>query len=200
MRNAILIEGGIRVQIRSWPDSTVPPKLRAQVVALREQAWPSDDPVAVGAGHDPALRPVSMLLVEGETVMAALDILSKEIHHAGRRYTARGLSAVVTDHAHRGKGYGRQLVVAARTAIRESGADLGIFTCDRPLRSFYESAGWATLDGAVLIGGTPEEPFPSDRFDKVVMAAFFSDVAQRHAESFRQARIELYPGQIDKLW
>jgi aminoglycoside 2'-N-acetyltransferase I len=188
------------VQIESWLESAVPPTLRAQVVALQEEAWPGEGPSVAGVAHDPALRPVSMLLIDDGAVLAALDVLSKDIVHGGQRYAASGLSTVVTGHAHRGRGYGRRLVAAALAAIRESGADLGIFTCDRPLQAFYEEAGWSMLPGSVLVGGTPEEPFPSDQFDKVVMAAFFSDLAQRHAESFRHARIELYPGPIDKLW
>ncbi|UXY33033.1 hypothetical protein [Streptomyces sp. HUAS TT20] len=79
---------------------------------------------------------------------------------------------------------------------------LGLFSCDSPLRAFYESAGWAVLPGAVLIGGPPESPFSSDRpgFDKVTMAAFFSPEARRAEGLFRDSRIELYPGEIDKLW
>jgi GNAT superfamily N-acetyltransferase len=171
------------------------------VVALQEQAWPSDDPAAAaGVEHDPALRPVSQLLVDDGTVVAAQDILSKDVSHGGRRYAAGGLSTVVTDRGRRRQGHGRHLVAAARDAIRDSGADLGIFTCDRPLLAFYESAGWSVLPGAVLVGGTPDEPFLSDRFDKVVLARFFSTHAQSCAASFDHARIEIYPGAIDKLW
>lgn len=84
--------------------------------------------------------------------------------------------------------------------IAASGADLGIFTCDRPLRGFYEGAGWQVLPGSVLIGGTPEAPLPSDLFDKVTLAAFFTDHPRRHAKDFDCSRIELYPGDIDRLW
>ncbi|HLB39244.1 MAG TPA: GNAT family N-acetyltransferase, partial [Actinomycetota bacterium] len=57
--------------------------------------------------------------------------------HTIRRYAASGLSTVVTDPVERGKGFGRRLVLAARDAIRDSGADLGVFTCDRYLQAFY---------------------------------------------------------------
>ncbi|MBB5117973.1 acetyltransferase [Streptomyces eurocidicus] len=185
------------MRIMTFAEEDVPAELRARADALREQAWPGGGP------HDPALRPVTMLLVspDGE-VPAALDILTKEIVHGGRPYRAAGLSAVVTDAARQGRGYGRRLVAAARETIRESGADLGLFTCDRPLRGFYESAGWDELEGAVLIGGTPREPFPSDGpgFDKVTMAGFFTARAKRDAGAFRGSRVELYPGEIDRLW
>jgi aminoglycoside 2'-N-acetyltransferase I len=192
------------VRVVSYPEADVPSHLRTQVVALQDQAWPDDEPrdgtEVPGPTHDPALRPVSMLLIEENRVVAALDILSKNIVHGGRNYAASGLSTVVTDAVERGKGYGRTLVIVARDAIRDGGADLGIFTCDRHLQAFYEHAGWQTLAESVLIGGTEDTPFPSDQFDKVTMAAFFSPQAMEHAEDFQHARIELYPGERDKLW
>ena len=136
-----------------------------------------------------------MTLVADGRVLAALDILSKEIEHAGERYAASGLSTVVTDEAVRGRGHGRQLVSAAREAIAASGADLGIFTCDRPLGPFYESAGWAVIPGAVLVGGTPEEPFPSDQWDKVTLAAFFSREGAARGRELRRRPDRALPGQ-----
>jgi GNAT superfamily N-acetyltransferase len=188
------------MRIVSFPAADVPRELRAQVHALQREAWPDYEPERDGPVHDPALRPLSMLLVDGERVLSALDILSKPISHRGNGFDASGLSTVVTGKAHRGKGHGRRLVQAACGTIEASGADLGIFTCDSPLRAFYERAGWQVLPGTVLVGGTPEAPFPSDQFDKVTMARFFSPQARTLADTFVGCRIELYPGEIDKLW
>jgi GNAT superfamily N-acetyltransferase len=186
--------------IISSPEANLLPGLRAQVRKLQLQAWPSYKPLEVGPTHDPALHPVSMLLVNDGRVLTALDILSKDITHRGHVYAASGLSTVVTDEELRGRGYGGQLVEAAYMAIETSGADLGIFTCDAPLQTFYERNGWELLPGAVLVGGTPEAPFPSDQFDKVTIARFFSIRAQREQGTFVGSRIALYPGEIDKLW
>ncbi|MEU9122317.1 GNAT family N-acetyltransferase [Streptomyces sp. NPDC048506] len=239
------------MQLLSFPEAATPPELRAQVRELHQEAWPAPespaDPApeppagasaATGAGdsagphdnvrqglglhHDPALRPVSMLLVDEGTVLAALDILSKPIVHAGRRFLAGGLSTVVTRQAVRGRGHGRRLVAAAHQVMASADPgptpdlrldldlrlnldlrlDLGLFTCDRPLQGFYESAGWHVLPGAVLVGGTPQAPFPSDQpgFDKVTMADFFSPAARQARAAFRNTRLALYPGDIDKLW
>ena len=188
------------LEIVTFAEQLAPPPLRAQVLALHDEAWPRADPREAQAGHDPALRPVSMLLVRDGAVLAALDILSKQIEHAGERYAASGLSTVVTARVEQGKGYGGMLVRAAREAIAAGGADLAIFTCDTPLGPFYERAGWQLIESAVLVGGTPAKPFPSDRFDKVTLAAFFSPRAQANAAAFRNARIALHPGTIDKLW
>lgn len=188
------------MQVLSFPEAETPAALRAQVIALLDDEWPSEGETS---GHDPALRPLSMLLVDdGGDVLASLDILSKDLEHAGHRYRASGLSAVVTRRDARGRGHGSRLVAAATATIASSGVDLGLFTCDRPLRDFYAAAGWELLPGTVLVGGTPVAPFPSDQpgFDKVTMAEFFSPAAQRRRTDFEHARIELYPGDIDRLW
>jgi len=188
------------MRVLSFPQPAVPAALWAQVLTLREQAWPrrAGEP---SIGHHPALQPVTVLLMDDrEAVLASLAILSKEIAHNGERFAASGLSTVVTDQSQRGRGYGHQLVTAARGQIAAGGADLGIFSCDPELAGFYRRAGWRVLPGTVLIGGTPENPFPSDRLGKLVLAELFTDHARAHAASFDQARIELYPGEIDTLW
>ncbi|MGC0417028.1 GNAT family N-acetyltransferase [Embleya sp. AB8] len=197
----------VEPRIRCFPEPATPPELRVQVVELQDQAWPLPEPAegvaAIGPSHDPALRPLSMLLVDDDgVVVAALDILAKELAHTGGHFAVGGLSTVVTRPAARGQGHGRRLVAAAREEMLAGGFDLGLFTCDRPLRAFYEQAGWEVLPGAVLIGGTRAAPFRSDRpgFDKVTMASFFSADAIRARASFEHCDIELYPGEIDKLW
>ncbi|GAA3368388.1 hypothetical protein GCM10017744_084240 [Streptomyces antimycoticus] len=76
-----------------------------------------------GPTHDPVLRPVSMLLVDGGdghgegTVPAALDILTTTLTHAGRSYRVGGLSTVVTRRAVRGRGHGARLVAAAHRVV-----------------------------------------------------------------------------------
>ncbi|RSN05887.1 GNAT family N-acetyltransferase [Nonomuraea sp. WAC 01424] len=188
--------------IRSFPEPDIPSDLLVQVRDLQQEAWPAHTAPAGGPVHDPALSPRSMLLLDEDTVVAALDILSKPVTHAGRRFRAAGLSTVVTRKASRGRGHGRHLVRAAHEAIAAAGFDVALFTCDRPLQGFYESAGWQVIPGAVLVGGTPQAPFPSDLpgFDKVTMGDFLSPQGRAHRLSFHHARIDLYPGEIDRLW
>ncbi|MFD3514795.1 GNAT family N-acetyltransferase [Streptomyces sp. NPDC058657] len=192
------------MQILSFPEEATPSELRVQVLEIQRQTWPldGDGPSPSAPAHDPELRPLSMLLVDGGSVLASLDILSKEIVHAGRRYAAGGVSTMVTRREARGAGHGRRLAAAARETMISRNLDLGLFTCDRPLQAFYESAGWHLLPGTVLIGGTPQAPFPSDQpgFDKVTMGDFFSAVGRQEQASFQHTRIELYPGENDRLW
>jgi aminoglycoside 2'-N-acetyltransferase I len=193
------------VEVRSYPQARVPARLRSQVLTAHAEAWPPADPTAPRTQwptHDPALQPITMILVADGALLSALDILSKPIEHAGQTYLAGGLSTVVTPRDRQGRGHGLQLVTAARDAMATGDWDLGLFTCDRPLRPFYERAGWHLLPGAVLVGGTAAAPFASDQqgFDKVTMVEFFSRLARRHQATFPGSRIGLHSGEIDKLW
>lgn len=188
------------MEILIFPEAEVPAELRRQVLALQQLAWPGEEPTGLHAIHDPALAPLSLLLVENGRVLSALDILSKPLSHSGATLQASGISCMVTQPEDRSRGLGRLLAASARETMQANGADLGIFTCDRPLRRFYQACGWNELPGAVLIGGTPAAPFPSSQFDKATMACFFSAEAKRLAASFEHCEIALYPGAIDKLW
>ena len=193
------------MDVVSYPEADTPVPLRSQVLDLQHEAWPpgpGSAPPAQGCTHDPALGPVSMLLVDDGIVVAALDILHKRLLHRGQSFDVGGLSTVVTRRSRRGRGHGGHLVAAARRAMADSDLDVGLFTCDRHLQRFYEAAGWQVLPGAVLVGGTPTAPFPSDRpgFDKVTVGDFFSAHGRAHRSSFEHSRIELYPGDVDRLW
>ena len=188
------------MEILSWPEAEVPRAIRLQIVALEDQTGPADTGSGPKLHHDPALQPLSLVVLNKGCVLAALVILSKELDHRGQRYAASGLSAVVTHQAVRRRGHGRRLIVAAREEMHAAGADLTIFTCDRLLAPFYESGGYAVLPGTVLVGGVPDDPFPSDLLDKVTLWHPYTSHAQAHTADFRGARIELYPGNIDRLW
>lgn len=191
------------MRIEIVPEAQTPSGLRAQVLALQDQAWPPDGPASSGPTHDPALAPLSVLLVDtDDRVVAALDVLAKPLHHAGQVWAARGLSTVVVDRAVRGRGHGLTVVRAAAGVIETSGADLTLFTCDRPLAAFYEGAGYEVLPGTVVVGGTPEDPLRSDApgFDKVSLAAFHSSRARVGRAAFVGVDIVLHPGGIDRLW
>lgn len=190
-------------KLLAFAQSDMPDALRVQVARLESEAWPGGTHAPpMSTFHDPALDPVLLLLVEDEQALASLAILRKEIQHAGKTFAAVGLSAVTTRADLRGRGLGHRLVVAARERLAREAADLAIFTCDRPLQGFYERAGWQHLPGTVIVGGTPAAPCRSDRpgLDKVTMAAFFSDRARAHRREFVGADVDLFPGEIDRLW
>jgi aminoglycoside 2'-N-acetyltransferase I len=185
--------------IASFPLPEVPSQLATRWLALVDQEWPPEHDRS-GPEHDPLLDPRLVVLLDGDDLVSSTVVLTKSIEHEGRSFVATGMSAVVTDPSKRGRGHGLHLVTETRRLMNRGGADLALFTCDRPLGSFYVRAGFEVLIGSSVVGGTPDQPFASDQFDKVTFAAFFSPHGRRHAATFRQARIHLYPGTIDRLW
>ncbi|MGW1776572.1 GNAT family N-acetyltransferase [Streptomyces sp. NPDC002104] len=184
----------------------LPAGLAGQVAALEAQAWPGSSP-----GHDPALSPRAVLLLDaGGRVAACLALLHKAVRLAdGRTYRAAGLSGVVTRADVRGRGYGSRLVAAARARLAADPAvDLALFSCDPELVPFYEAAGFEVLPGTVLVGGTPAEPLATDApgLGKTVLGAFPVRAGddEGRADSVRAAftgiRVPLYPGTVDRLW
>lgn len=187
------------MEVLAFGASDVPDPLRQQVDTLQDAEWPPPSGVA-RHGHDPALDPVTVVLVDDGRVVAGLDVLSKVITHRGLEFRAAGLSAVVTEPACRRAGLGRRLVLAARDLMISRAVDLGVFTCDPQLARFYRCAGWRCLPGTCLVGGTPLEPLRSDELGKVTMAAFFTGHGRAHEPEFAGCDIELYPGTVDRLW
>ncbi|WP_327262233.1 GNAT family N-acetyltransferase [Streptomyces sp. NBC_01232] len=187
------------MRVLRFAEAEVPAELARQVAAIEAAAWPGSAP-----GHDPALHPRTMLLVDGAgTVAASLSLLYKPVPLAGRTYRAAGLSSVATGPELRGRGHGGRLVAAAHAELAADPAvDLALFSCDRPLAPFYGAAGFAVLPGTVLVGGTPEDPLPTDApgFDKVVPAAFFTDDPEGDRAAFTGVRVPLHPGNTDRLW
>ncbi|MER5933233.1 GNAT family N-acetyltransferase [Streptomyces sp. NPDC002054] len=187
--------------VRVWAEAEVPAGIARQIAELEAEAWPGATP-----GHDPALAPRVMALVDEDgTVAASLALLFKDIRHADRTYRAAGLSAVVTRSSLRGRGYGARLVTAARQEIVGSAAaDVVLFSCDRPLVPFYSAAGFTPLPGSVLVGGTPEDPLTTadPGFDKVVLAAVPGPRSEGAVDLrlFTGVRIALYSGAVDRLW
>jgi len=52
------------MRVVSYPEADLPEALRLQQAALQDQAWPSGPTTPPGLRHDPALHPVSLLLVD----------------------------------------------------------------------------------------------------------------------------------------
>ncbi|HEX8095803.1 hypothetical protein [Jatrophihabitans sp.] len=84
------------MDLLSFREAEAPPDLRAQIVALQRVMGPGITRDISRTTHDQIMRPVTMILAVNQVVVASLDVLSKEIVHAGQRYEASGLSWVIT--------------------------------------------------------------------------------------------------------
>ncbi|MBM3534140.1 MAG: GNAT family N-acetyltransferase [Alphaproteobacteria bacterium] len=175
--------------------SEAPPDLRRRFALLRHRADPVLRPMpgeTVRDLHDPALSAVSFYTCSGEAVISYAAVLRKTIRHAAQTFEIAGLSAVLTDPEFRGRGFGRRTVAAATRWIGESGADLGLFTCDPPLARFYARAGaWPVAGNIVLIGGRSATALRSDMLGKVVLMRLFTPHAMAAEPVLSQATIDL---------
>ncbi|WP_152393560.1 GNAT family N-acetyltransferase [Paenibacillus guangzhouensis] len=180
-----------------------PTPIRVQLIQLMRQAWPnafddvSDEQVIWP--DTPDTHPVSLVYLDGDTIISHVAVPRKKIQHEGRVYTAYGISEMMTNPAYRRQGYGLELLREAAAYIQDQRPDLSIFTCEPHLISFYEQAGWTYMPGTHLIGGTRKKPFRSDSFGLATMVSFLSDEAKRDAESFRMKDVYVELGER-KLW
>jgi len=142
---------------------------------------------------------VELRTQKAAAVLSYLAIPSKRIEHAGITYKASGLSAVVTHPAHRRRGHGRLIVTVARELIASSDADIGVFTCDVPLTSFYVECGWTAMESTHVIGGTRKKPFPAEPLNKRTLMGFFSEKAKQRAPDFANSLLYLELREGD-LW
>jgi aminoglycoside 2'-N-acetyltransferase I len=189
------------IELIICPEETLSDELRRQTLEAMRVEWPG---AFAGAKadrrrlNDPDLHPTICLLVEDGRLASHASVPWKVVEHRGASYSAYGLSGVLTVPAYRGKGYGERVVRAATAFMEEQGADVGLFTCDAPLRRFYERCDWQVLAGSSLIGGTRDKPFPSDALNKITFARFFSTRAQARQADFEGTaiRLELREGDL----
>ena len=163
------------IEIIACPEEDLPGDLLRQTLEALRAEWPG---AFTGAKadrtqlNDPALHAMNFSLVVGGQLASHLSVQRKIIEHRGESYKAHGLSGVLTVPAFRGKGYGEQIVRAATAFMEQDGADIGLFTCDPPLRTFYERCADAA-GGGVARGRTRNKPFPSHTLGKMTFRALF---------------------------
>jgi GNAT superfamily N-acetyltransferase len=131
--------------------------------------------------HHPGQHPTHFVLVDDGVLISYTGVLWKDLEHAGEVYKTYGLSGVLTYPAFRRQGYGSRVVSAATAHIRESDADVGLFTCAQRLKSFYAASGWIPMEGVVLLGGPRSAPYPSE---DLTMMGFFSEKGKRGRSAF----------------
>ena len=206
MRCAPRVVGGTGrvyvIEIIACLEAELSDDLKGQTLEALRAEWPAAFSGAKAERiqlNDPALHAMIFSLVVDGQLASHLSVPRKSIAHRGESYKACGLSGVLTVPAFRGEGYGERTVRAATAFMEEDGADVGLFTCDPPLRMFYERGGWAVLEGASRVGGMRARPFPSDMLGKITFARFFSARAQIHEKDFVGAAIWLELGEGD-LW
>lgn len=174
----------------------LPPDLKCQVLSFQRIQWPGG---FAGVNrlrdwiHHAEQHPTHFVLVENGVLISYAGVLWKYLEHAGEVHKTYGLSGVLTYPAFGRQGYGSRVVTAATAHIRESDADVGLFTCDAHLKDFYSAIGWIPMARAVLLGGPRSAPHLNE---ELVMMGFFSKKGKRGRSAF--ASMPIYFD--DDLW
>jgi aminoglycoside 2'-N-acetyltransferase I len=189
------------IQVARYRQLECPEAIREQVIRLMKLEWPST--FRPGRPEWPSeaveLDPVSIVLMMETVVASHAAVLRAPIEHAGDRYLAFGVAAMVTAAEYRGNGFGRRVFAAATSYMIREHADIGVFTCDAPLRGFYERDGWSVSTSSPLIGGTSEKPFRSDELGKVTLLQLFSERARANRRAITSSPIHIELGE-GMLW
>jgi len=190
------------IQLLHFLQEDCPTYLKDQIISLMKNEWPQ---AFEGKNEDeqweicPETKPVSLVLLDDNTVISHVAIPHKNIKHIGQIYKAFGLSEVITNPSYRKQGYGLKLIKEAYKFIEEKDPDLSLFTCQPSLVTFYSQGGWEYSKNTNLIGGTLDQPFRSDTLGLSTMIRLFSDKAKENHFEFKETDVYLELGER-KLW
>jgi GNAT superfamily N-acetyltransferase len=88
---------------------------------------------------------------QGGLLVSSLFVGERVILLDGVERRAGTIRGVVTDPAHRRRGFGRAVMLLGQQYIWQAiGADLGILLSSEMAVPFYQSLGWRTFDGKVI--------------------------------------------------
>ena len=121
------------------------------------------------------------MLVENDLLISQVEVVWKDLEHAGQSYKTYGMTGVLTYPSFREQGYGRQVVDEATKYIESTDADIGMFHCSPTVQGFYAKCGWPPLENAITLKGDPEQPTVSE---EVTLMRFYSEKGRRGKPAF----------------
>jgi predicted N-acetyltransferase YhbS len=164
--------------------------------AAANALWNVEWPPAPAEERDPdwQSRVVSYVMLWDEGALAAVcRWIERSIEVDGQSYSIAGLAGVLVNPAYRGRGLGKQLVLAAMEDARGRGYTWGVLFCGGHRRTFYEQFGWHLLEGEITQTKF-RQSCPVDDGD-LVMALPFTNEAQAQWPKWQHARIHVGVGQ-----
>jgi GNAT superfamily N-acetyltransferase len=190
-------KGKAMTSILTYPTDQLPPIWHWQVLSFLRITWPEgfSGPLRQRTWITrPDDHPLSFLLVENNLLLGHVNVVWKQLAHAGDEFKAYGLTGVFTYPSARGQGYGLELVRHATSYIDSQDADVALFNCDPAVVPFYQRAGWAPLPDTTTWVGSEDA---RERCDEMLMMRFISAKGQRCRPQFERG--DLYFGS-DSTW
>lgn len=120
------------VKFVEYSDDALPAGLKWQILSFLRIVFPDG---FVGADRyrdqitQPKYRPHHLLYVANDLVVSHVEVVHRQIEHAGATYRACAPTGVLTFPSFRREGWGGKLVRLAADRIEASGVDLGLICC-----------------------------------------------------------------------
>lgn len=178
-------------QIQIYQQSNLPDHLKWQIISFLRVQWPDgfegDNLYRDWISHKED-NPVSIVLTEGNLVIAHTEVVWKMLEHESQTYKMYGLSGVFTFPSFRKKGYGMQVIKAAKEYIEKSDGDIVLFPSLQ--KGFYEKAGFIPMTNSTLLEGDRNNP---KKNNETVFMFFLSEKGKQGKESFEKSPIYFGP-------
>lgn len=181
-----------------YPQEKCAPTISQKIMELEKTAWPNstEDEQFPSA---PDTYVTSFVWLDENKAICHVGIRKSFFFHKGQKYTAYGLSEVVTHPCYQKQGLASKAIKQAAQFIVDQCPDISIFTCDKSKVPFYARGGWEEIKGACFVGGTKDNPFRSDDLNLVTMIMFISPNSKLHKADFENADIIVELGE-NQLW
>lgn len=173
------------VSVQPYVD--LPCSVQLDVHLLMHKVWgdpllPPSDPIV--SPHNIDYSPCSCTVYVNGILASYAAVLTFPVAHHGVTFLASGLSCVATSPDFERHGFGSLAVNAATQHILHSSVDIGLFTCDPPLKEFYFRSGWQSVDNLQLISHSGIDALCSRSMGKVVFLKLVSPFALKNADLF----------------
>ncbi len=172
--------------VQIYQQSDLPDHLKWQIISFLRTQWPDgfegENLYRDWISHKED-NPVSIIMAEGNLVIAHTEVVWKTLEHDGQSYKMYGLSGVFT-FPFRKKGYGTQVVKAAKKYMEKSDGDIVLFPSSK--QGFYEKAGFIPMPNVALLEGDKNNP---KKHDEATFMLFLSEKGKRGRESFEKSPI-----------
>lgn len=181
-----------------YPQENCDPTISQKIMELENTAWP-DSTENEQFPSAPNTYVTSFVRFEENKAICHVGVRKSVFFHKGQKYTAYGLSEVVTHPCYQKQGLASETIKRAAQFIIGQCPDISIFTCDKSKVPFYTRGGWEAIKGACLVGGTKDKPFRSDDLNLVTMIMFISPNSKLHQADFENTDIMIELGE-NQLW
>lgn len=164
---------------RCWPHAELTDEQALAIGTLMVKTWPRPEKDAAFRARQmqslaampcpsPATSSRSLVICEGDRVVAHASMQPREIETSRGKLWVLGLAGVCTDPTVRGHGLGKRIARAALGMIDDGLVEFSLFQTSHEVRPFYERLGCCLVENPIT-DSTAQDPSACPFWDDVVM-------------------------------